>query len=373
MKVLHICQRDDPAMGGAARVAVELVKRLNAHGIDARCLFLYGGPGGLSTEIREQSSWLGLMSSKDVLLKGGRLLAFLKETQPDIIHHHDGVTWSHLMTRLGYHGIRYGHAHNDGPQKGAPARMRFANWVHRQTYQHLIAVSSVTAEAWTNRGFSENRVELLPNGVDTAKFYPGSKIEQSSARKKLDIPSEAKVLLSVGRLHLGMKGTDDFLRVISELDGDYYGVIAGVGPDEDLLRKLAASLGVADRVRFCGLVDPVLPCYHATDLLMVTSHFEPFGLMVVEAMACGLPIAAFATTGGVMAILQKSGALISPQRDPAHLASLIKTAFESDEDEQKSLANLDLVKNDYSWDAAASALAASYFSRMKGGLSCLSD
>tara|TARA_B110000908_G_C10211083_1_gene430266 strand:+ start:181 stop:1245 length:1065 start_codon:yes stop_codon:yes gene_type:complete len=352
-------------MGGAARVAVELVKRLNAHGIDARCLFLYGGPGGLSTEIREQSSWLGLMSSKDVLLKGGRLLAFIKETQPDIIHHHDGVTWSHLMTRLGYHGVRYGHAHNDGPQTNAPARIRFANWVHRHTYQHLLAVSSSTAHAWENRGFAEARIEVLPNGVDSAKFYPAAVAEKSTARERWGIPSEAMVLLSVGRLHVGMKGTDDFLRVLAELSDDYYGLIAGAGPDEEMLRALAVDLGVAERVSFCGVVSPVLPCYHAADMLLVTSHFEPFGLMLVEAMACGLAIAAFATTGGVMEVLQKSAAVISLQRDPAHLADLIKAEFKSGDGDLKKRANLDLVKKDYSWDAATSALADSYARSLK--------
>ncbi|MDB4142974.1 glycosyltransferase family 4 protein [Akkermansiaceae bacterium] len=365
MKVLHICQRDDPATGGAARVAVELVKRLPNHGIEAQCLFLYGGPGELSEEIRDRTSWLGLSSSKDVLFKGGRLLTFIKKVKPEIVHHHDGVTWSHIMTGILYRGIRFGHAHNDGPQTGASARIHFANWIHRHTYQHLMAVSSSTANAWVKRGFTRKKIELLANGVDVSKFHPASELEQERARKKLGVPNEAKVLLSVGRLHMGMKGTDDFVRVISELDDDYYGLIAGVGSDEGKLRQLAVELGVADRVGFCGLVNPVVPCYHAADMLLVTSHFEPFGLMVVEAMACGLPVAAFDTVGGVMEILKKSGALMSSQRDPSRMASLIKTALESDEDDPTMQTNLERVKSDYSWDAAAKKLASLYLNNAK--------
>jgi len=361
LRVLHLCQRDDPAAGGAARVAVELVKRLTAQGIEAECLFLYGGPGELSEDIRDRTTWLGLSSSKDVFLHGWRLFSFIGKTKPDIIHHHDGVTWSHLLTLLGYHGIRYGHAHNDGPQNGANARIRFANWVHRKTYDYLIAVSEATGEAWRTRGVNDKQIKLIPNGVDPSKFYPGTNEDKLDVRRKWNIPDKAKVILSVGRLSIGMKGTDDFLRVLFHLDESYYALIAGVGADEELLRTLAEDLGVSERVRFCGLINPVFPCYQAADMLVVTSHFEPFGLMVVEAMACGIPVAAFATVGGVMAVLHDAQALVSVKRDPEALANLIQTDLNQPEKRAASLRTVcNVVKEKYSWDSAAKKLAVLY-------------
>ncbi|MCX6879279.1 MAG: glycosyltransferase family 4 protein [Verrucomicrobia bacterium] len=361
MRVIHICQRDDSATGGAARVAVELVRRLPRYGIDSKCLFVYGGQGDLSRDISDRALWLGLESAKDALTQGHRLLELLRNQDADAVHHHDGLSWTHVLTRLGFKGMRYGHAHLDGPQVGAPFRHQFAHWVHCKTYDRLIAVSETTRQAWIGAGFPEKNTTCIPNGVDTSKFYPPSDQDRIEARRELGLPENSRVLLSVGRLHVGMKGTDDFLRVFSHLTPDWWAVIAGTGSDESLLRSLANDLGVAGRVRFCGLVSPPLPCYHAADMLAVTSHYEPFGLMVVEAMACGLPIAAFSTTGGVMELLSRSSAIVCPQRVPGALAKLIQAIdFHSPEVLGTSLAARELAKMEYSWDAASATLAAYY-------------
>ncbi|MDC1198089.1 glycosyltransferase family 4 protein [Algibacter sp.] len=323
MRVLHICQRDDPATGGAARVAVELVRRLPDCGVDAQCVFVYGGRGALSAGIEGQTHWLGVNSSRQAAIGILRLVQLIKRLKPDIIHHHDGLIWTHLVTYFQQRAVVIGHGHLDGPQPGASMKKRLSHVVHLKTYKHLVAVSEFTRRAWIATGYSESITTVLPNGVDTKKFYLTDSAQRTEAKLLLGIPAGVKVALSVGRLHVGMKGTDDFIRVVKLLGDGWHGVIAGVGPDELALKGLCQELGIDDRVHFVGLLDPVLVGYHASDSLIVTSHYEPFGLMAVEALACGLPIIGFATRGGVMDILKFAQATVIENRDVNLMAKAI--------------------------------------------------
>jgi len=323
MRVLHICQRDDPATGGAARVAVELVRRLPDCGVDAQCVFVYGGRGALSAGIEGQTHWLGVKSSRQVAIGILRLVRLIKRLKPDVIHHHDGLTWTHFVTYTQQRAVVIGHAHLDGPQEGASMKRRLSHLVHAKTYKRLVAVSEFTRQAWISTGYPESRTVVLPNGVDGQCFYIADSAQRTKAKLLLGIPANVKVALSVGRLHMGMKGTDDFIRVVQALGSDWHGVIAGVGPDEVALKDLCQELGINERVHFVGLLDPVLVGYHASDLLIVTSHYEPFGLMAVEALACGLPVIGFATKGGVMDILKFAQASVIENRDVGLMAKTI--------------------------------------------------
>ena len=148
-----------------------------------------------------------------------------------------------------------------------------------------------------------------------------------------------------------MKGKDDFIRILSELDEQWHGVIAGVGADEEMLKTLAGTLGVEHRLHFCGLVDPVISCYHAADILVVTSHFEPFGLMVIEALSCGLPLAGFPCEGGATDLLSEAEALTTDHRDTAELSAKISEYFELDSAVRGRGAETrrKLVEANYSW------------------------
>ncbi|WP_208344638.1 hypothetical protein, partial [Aetokthonos hydrillicola] len=110
LRVLHICQRDDIATGGSVRVAAEYVKRLPNHEVDAHCLFLYGSPGYFQSELDKRAHYLNIKNSRDIL-KFGRLSKFLQQFQPQIIHHHDGLLWSHLLTFFHPGKIKIAHAH----------------------------------------------------------------------------------------------------------------------------------------------------------------------------------------------------------------------------------------------------------------------
>ena len=134
------------------------------------------------------------------------------------------------------------------------------------------------------------------------------------------------------------------------------------------LMVLADALGIRDRVVFAGLQMTSLKCYHAADALVITSHYEPFGLVVLEATACGVPVAGFSARGGDHgAILDQLGAPVVKHRNCRELAdAVVRMADETGRLEALRLERRALVEKEYSWDQSAALLARSYERALSG-------
>lgn len=170
-----------------------------------------------------------------------------------------------------------------------------------------------------------DRVEIVPPGVDHAFFSPG---DRNGARQALRI-GDHPVLLFVGRIQ-PLKGLDVAVRAMDELDRDDAQLVVVGGPsgregreEYERCRKLAAELGVAERVRW---VDPqphhlLSTYYRAADVVMVPSRSESFGLVALEAAACGIPVVA-AAVGGLRTLVEhgRTGFLVDG-REPRAFAA----------------------------------------------------
>ena len=131
---------------------------------------------------------------------------------------------------------------------------------------------------------------VIHNAIDVTKFLFNS-VQRDEVRKLLSIPSEARVVGNIGRLH-SQKNQVLFLNVLAAMRNerdDIYGVVVGKGELEEDLKNLASSLGIVDKVRFVGAVDNPKPFYDAMDLFLFPSLFEGLGIVLLEAQANGLP------------------------------------------------------------------------------------
>ena len=139
--------------------------------------------------------------------------------------------------------------------------------------------------------------DVIPFGVDPDCFTPD--LDGNPLRKKLGLPSGAKVLIAVQRLD-PWKGVDVLLQALRIVlkNMDVYLVIGGKGPELERLRSLAHDLGIASRVLFTGYIpDQELPLYYAlADLFVFHSTYETFCLSLLQAMAAGKPIVSVRST-----------------------------------------------------------------------------
>ncbi len=193
----------------------------------------------------------------------------------------------------------------------------------------VIAVSEALKAAMVRLGISEEHVTVIPNGVDAQKFSP---MPRQEARTRLGL-DDGTYLLSVGNLtdnkgfHLLIQALQ-LLRARHHLTGLSL-LIVGDGPLRQELERLAASLGVTDRVRFAGRVphEQLHTWYSAADLFCLASAREGWPNVLMEATACGLPIVA-TRVGGIPEFVSSEAIGLLARRDYKDLAQTILSALQ---------------------------------------------
>ena len=228
----------------------------------------------------------------------------------------------------------------------------------------VLASCSVEAEQIASLyGGDPGRIRIVPPGVDHAFFGPG---HRPQARRALGLPEDGRLLLFVGRIQ-PLKCADVAVETLAELRRgaeDYRLVVVG-GPSgphgEKSLRGLhdvADARGVRDRVHF---VDPqphelLSSYYRAADVCLVPSRSESFGLVALEAAACGTPVVASAVGGLTTLVDHGSTGFLVEDPDPRAYAAAVRRVFEEPlAAERLSTASV-LRARQYTWPAAARAL-----------------
>jgi glycogen(starch) synthase len=286
---------------------------------------------GRPRDLGEFVAWIEHMNA-DMLAAGveiGDAMDF------DLVHGHDwlvAVAGDHLARRFRCPLVMTIHATEYGRHQG---------WVdkHPQSYIHGI-------ERWiTNRadrvitcshymrghvadiyGLEEARISVIPNGIDPLDLQPVDDLAR--LRSRFAAPDEQLVLL-VGRLvyEKGFQLALDALPEVIEHLGSVRFLVAGSGTHEGELREQAERLGLLDHGVFLGWIgDDVLhSLYRISDLCVIPSIYEPFGLVALEAMASGCPCIV-ADTGGLREIVPEDErvGLRFNGGDPEHLAIMVE-------------------------------------------------
>jgi D-inositol-3-phosphate glycosyltransferase len=189
-----------------------------------------------------------------------------------------------------------------------------------------------------------SHTEVIPPGVDTAHFYP---IPIDEAKEYIGVPPEHNLLLFVGRIE-PLKGIDTLLEAMALIKEE--GVlqehpvslmVIGGEPNagsEDMaaemarLKGLCESLGMGDLVTFLGKRgQDTLPYYYsAAEIVVVPSHYESFGLVALEAMACGTPVVASETGGLVFLVRDGETGFHVPAGDAKALADRLQTLIQDE-------------------------------------------
>ncbi|EXU76356.1 glycosyltransferase family 4 protein [Erwinia mallotivora] len=141
----------------------------------------------------------------------------------------------------------------------------------------------------------EEKFAVIYNAIDAHRFMPATPEQRQQSREKLGLPAESKVFIYVGS-GFERKGLKASICALAATDAH----LLVVGQDKQQARyvALARRLGCLDRVHFAGVQHNVIPFYHAADGLMLPTLYDPFPNVILEAMACGLPVITSFTCGG---------------------------------------------------------------------------
>ena len=204
------------------------------------------------------------------------------------------------------------------------------------------------------------RIDIVNPGVDLQTFSPG---DRAAARAALGLSATERIVAFVGRIQ-PLKAPDVLLRAAARLPGVRVLVVGGPSGSglaaPDTLVRLAAELGITDRVSFLPPQsrEQLADVYRAADLLAVPSYSESFGLVAVEAQACGTPVVAAAVGGLPVAVADgRSGTLVTGH-DPDQWARAINDLLTADPATLRRAAIAHAEQ--FSWDHTVDQLLGSY-------------
>lgn len=185
--------------------------------------------------------------------------------------------------------------------------------------------------------WSECRIQTLYNRVDVAVLR-NEQLPRQEARVALDLPPGAWVVGNVGRLHVDKDQATlirGFARALPSLPAHSLLAIMGSGNLEVSLRELAHSLGIAERVRFLGQIPKGRQFFRAFDVFALSSDHEPFGMVLIEAMAAEVPVLC-SDCGGGREIVAGAGRLFR-FADPDDLARALQDIAVLSEADQRDI------------------------------------
>jgi D-inositol-3-phosphate glycosyltransferase len=248
---------------------------------------------------------------------------------PDVAHAHfwmSGLAAQRGARNVGIPVLQTFHAlgvvkrrHQGASDPSPPSRLRMEKQLARDSALVLATCTDEVTEL-AGLGVPASRVAVVPCGVDLKLFTPRGPRAVRDGRHRI---------LSLGRM-VERKGVDTTVRAMAGVP-DAELVIAGGGDaiadaEQAKLTMVAAASGVQDRVRLIGQIprDEVPALLRSADVVVSVPWYEPFGMVPLEAMACGVPVIASAVGGHLDTVIDgRTGALVPP-RDPAALAQRLR-------------------------------------------------
>jgi len=303
--------------GGAEMLVCDMCRLLNTEDFEVRVVSLTGS-GEVGRQMKEEKYNVETLSSgfKYNPFLFFKLRSVIKKYNPDIIHSH--LFHADILSRFAVWFIK----------KPAIISTTHSNIFHGRVREMLlrytdslvnrtIAVSGEVARELVRKKITiQKKIQIIYNGVDLKKFNVASPEVSLRQREKLSIEKDKKIFISVGRLHK-IKAQSllvDAAYILKKQYGNFHIIIVGSGDEYGVLKDRIQRFGLESQVTLAGKKDNVQDFLQASDVFILTSKEEGFGLSVVEAMASGLPVIA-TKVGGVPEIIEdgETGFLIKSQ------------------------------------------------------------
>lgn len=189
----------------------------------------------------------------------------------------------------------------------------------KQAFHHtkiIVAVSKKVAQELVNIGVSPAKIRVIVNGVDLQEFRPGI-----SSRSKLGLPENVNLALFAGDIRTTRKNLDTVLQALVKVPNLHLAVVGNT--EGSPFPELANSLGISKRVHFLGYRRDIPDIMRAVDLFVFPSRYEACSLVLLEALASGLPVIAATVTGGAELVTSEAGIILPDTDDIDALAAAL--------------------------------------------------
>ena len=349
MRVIAMTTELDVTRGGKQRSMLDVCRQLTARGHEINLLYLKNGD--LHQNYAEFCPQIHRIHTHDINKRDWRsLVRFgqsvfslahqLAPAQRSISAHTPAVIYldDHMLSLFGYGlGLRLGlpvvfHIRQPVVQP-MPQQYQFP----LRRLDQFITVSQQVQQDWATVGLPRDRIQVVHNGIDPARFQPG---DPAARKQAIGLSPQTRVITYLGRLDPG-KGLETLIAAIAHLaqahpEPPIQVDIIGrpvLHPSREAAQAYVATLktqaqtqGVGDVIAFQPFVADPLPIYQRSDLVILPSTYpEPFGRTVIEAMACGVP-AIGSHNGGIPEILTgEFAAGLFPPGDASALADRLHT------------------------------------------------
>ena len=331
-------------LGGAQRVVLHTAANLDRRRFAAA---LAWGPGDILDGEARQIEDLELFPVETLvrpvapvadIRAFSSLRAAIRSFAPDVVHTHSSKAG--ILGRLAARMeavpsvVHTVHGFGFTPLQKAPLRVAFktAERVLARYTDHFVTVSESDRRRGVEMGlFAAERVTVIRAGIDLEKFRIAG--GGAAIRQKLGVPEDVPLVTQIGNFK-PQKAPLDFVRMSAAVHArcaEAVFVMVGDGPLRGAAEELARSLGVSDRVVFCGWWDDVPGLLAATTVSVLTSRHEGLPCSVVESLAAGVPVVATAVDGTVEVVRSGGNGFLAPAGDVAALAESVCTLLEDAE------------------------------------------
>ena len=265
----------------------------------------------------------------------------------DIVHTIGGITAHQNIVTAQYCQYAWGDAirREPGAREGINAYHQFM-WRMSGYFEKKAIASAQTLGISANSertsgdlvkfyGADPAKIQVIYNGVDSDRFTPANIQHRSAIRQRYGIPDAALVVLFVGEYR--RKGLATVVRAVGDLQDPRVHLLAVGRGDAEHFRALAAQAGIAGRATFAGPTRDVEQVFGAADLFAFPTYYEPFGMVITEAMASGLPVITSRNAGASEMITEGvSGLLLDRPGDSEELSRKIMSLL-ADEPGRKEM------------------------------------
>lgn len=321
---------DSLGMGGAERLLTIYLKHFDTDRFEPRvCALQIRENNPIGAAIEQLGIPVDLVPVRHLrdALAVPRLVAYLRRQKADLLHTQleFSDTLGSLAARIvGIPTVSTLHTYDDPPQGSRTyRRLKLRWWILRKFCDRVIAVSEGTRQHHLRLGgLPPDKVVTLYNGIDLSRFDGHHKTGHAAHRQTFGIPPEAPVLITVAVLReaKGIQYMIKALPTILEAVPEARYLVVGDGEQEQVLKELAGSLGVADRVIFTGVRNDIPDLLAIGDLFVLPTLGEALPTVLAEAMAAQKPIVV-SEVGGVPEMVEHGrNGLLVPPATPASLA-----------------------------------------------------